>query len=286
MRADERDEPMTAVAAAGGEGDGTGGATAALPSGDPRQGMSAPALEILAAAQRLLVAKGFAGLTLRAIARRVGRELGDGAVLLREQGRPRQGDDRLGLPRRPGGGRDGHGAPSARGPPAPVRRRPAHDRLFALVPRLLRHAALRPAQRRPPRPHGARLRVVPATQARLAAQARTAVAPRGGGPAGAWPSSPPRWSTGSPSRRLSTTLSTLAAPTPCSSSCCSARCRSCSVGPARRGGDALIDAPPSLPGAKASSSALSRRAGGAGSAAAGPSCPDESARRSPCASRR
>jgi hypothetical protein len=50
--------------------------------------MPAPAVKILAAAQRVLVAKGFAGLTLRAIAR----------VLLREQGGPRQGHDRLGLP--------------------------------------------------------------------------------------------------------------------------------------------------------------------------------------------
>jgi len=37
-------------------------------SGDPRPDMSPPARKILAAAQRVLVAKGFAGLTLRAIA--------------------------------------------------------------------------------------------------------------------------------------------------------------------------------------------------------------------------
>ena len=47
-------------------------AVAAAPSGDPRPGMSPPALKILAAAQRVLVAKGFAGLTLRAIARESG----------------------------------------------------------------------------------------------------------------------------------------------------------------------------------------------------------------------
>ena len=46
-------------------------ATVAL-SGDPRPGLSPPALKILAAAQRVLVAKGFAGLTLRAIARESG----------------------------------------------------------------------------------------------------------------------------------------------------------------------------------------------------------------------
>jgi AcrR family transcriptional regulator len=68
MRADERDEQMTAVALADAAEDGTGRPTAAMPSGDPRQSMSAPALKILAAAQSLLVAKGFSGLTLRAIA--------------------------------------------------------------------------------------------------------------------------------------------------------------------------------------------------------------------------
>ena len=40
--------------------------------GDPRQDMPAPALKILAAAQRVLVAKGFSGLTLRAIAQESG----------------------------------------------------------------------------------------------------------------------------------------------------------------------------------------------------------------------
>jgi AcrR family transcriptional regulator len=45
----------------------------ALPaSGDPRQGMSPPALNMLAAAQRVLVEKGFSGLTLRAIAQESG----------------------------------------------------------------------------------------------------------------------------------------------------------------------------------------------------------------------
>ena len=47
-------------------------AVTAAPSGDPRPDMSPPALKILAAAQRVLVAKGFAGLTLRAIARESG----------------------------------------------------------------------------------------------------------------------------------------------------------------------------------------------------------------------
>jgi AcrR family transcriptional regulator len=41
-------------------------------SGDPRREMSPPALKILAAAQRVLVAKGFSGLTLRAIAKESG----------------------------------------------------------------------------------------------------------------------------------------------------------------------------------------------------------------------
>lgn len=47
-------------------------AITAPPGGDPRPGMSAPALNILAAAQRVLVAKGFPGLTLRAIAQESG----------------------------------------------------------------------------------------------------------------------------------------------------------------------------------------------------------------------
>jgi AcrR family transcriptional regulator len=42
------------------------------PGGDPRQGMSPPALNILGAAQRVLVEKGFSGLTLRAIAQESG----------------------------------------------------------------------------------------------------------------------------------------------------------------------------------------------------------------------
>jgi AcrR family transcriptional regulator len=49
-----------------------GRAVAALLSRDPRQDMPAPAVKILAAAQRVLVAKGFAGLTLRAIAQESG----------------------------------------------------------------------------------------------------------------------------------------------------------------------------------------------------------------------
>jgi AcrR family transcriptional regulator len=48
------------------------GAVAALRSRDARQDMPAPALKILAAAQRVLVAKGFSGLTLRAIAKESG----------------------------------------------------------------------------------------------------------------------------------------------------------------------------------------------------------------------
>jgi AcrR family transcriptional regulator len=49
-----------------------GRAVTATLSRDPRQDMPAPAVKILAAAQRVLVAKGFAGLTLRAIARESG----------------------------------------------------------------------------------------------------------------------------------------------------------------------------------------------------------------------
>jgi AcrR family transcriptional regulator len=68
MRAFEPDEQTAAVAAPDGAGEGIGRVTAAMPGGDPRQSMSAPALKILAAAQSLLVAKGLSGLTLRAIA--------------------------------------------------------------------------------------------------------------------------------------------------------------------------------------------------------------------------
>jgi AcrR family transcriptional regulator len=68
MRAFEPDEQTAAVAAPDGAGEGIGRAMAAMPGGDPRQSMSAPALKILAAAQSLLVAKGLSGLTLRAIA--------------------------------------------------------------------------------------------------------------------------------------------------------------------------------------------------------------------------
>jgi AcrR family transcriptional regulator len=72
MRADEPDEQVTTVAVADGAGEGPGRVTAATPRGDPRgdprQRMSPPALSILAAAQRVLVAKGLSGLTLRAIA--------------------------------------------------------------------------------------------------------------------------------------------------------------------------------------------------------------------------
>ncbi len=51
---------------------------AAALSGDPRQRMSPPALKILAAAQRVLVTKGFSGLTLRAIA----AESGDNSAMV------------------------------------------------------------------------------------------------------------------------------------------------------------------------------------------------------------
>jgi AcrR family transcriptional regulator len=56
--------PFVAVSGVAPEDD----AVAALRSRDARRNMPAPALTILAAAQRVLVAKGFSGLTLRAIA--------------------------------------------------------------------------------------------------------------------------------------------------------------------------------------------------------------------------
>ena len=63
-----------------GRDSGTGRAAAVSPpaqsddrsGGDPRRDMSSPALGILAAAQRVLVEKGFSGLTLRAIAHESG----------------------------------------------------------------------------------------------------------------------------------------------------------------------------------------------------------------------
>ena len=100
--------------------------------------------------------------------RGVRRELGDGAVLLREQGGPRQGHDRLRVPRRPAGRRGGDEHGHQRRPAAPVRRRSADHQPLALVPGLLRHPALRAAQRRTSEPHGARLRLIPAHQVRLA----------------------------------------------------------------------------------------------------------------------
>jgi len=60
----------SSVAASGAPSKGRA-VTAAL-SRDPRRDMPAPAVKILAAAQRVLVAKGFAGLTLRAIAQESG----------------------------------------------------------------------------------------------------------------------------------------------------------------------------------------------------------------------
>ena len=59
-------------ASAAAPGAASDGAAAAPLSRDPRQDMPAPALKILVAAQRVLVAKGFSGLTLRAIARESG----------------------------------------------------------------------------------------------------------------------------------------------------------------------------------------------------------------------
>jgi AcrR family transcriptional regulator len=64
VRPAEREVSATAAAAtADGRSNGHGRA-----GGDPRQSLSPPALNILHAAQRVLVEKGFSGLTLRAIA--------------------------------------------------------------------------------------------------------------------------------------------------------------------------------------------------------------------------
>jgi AcrR family transcriptional regulator len=62
--------PPASVAVAGAASEGR--AAVASLSRDPRQDMPAPALKMLAAAQRVLVAKGFSGLTLRAIAQESG----------------------------------------------------------------------------------------------------------------------------------------------------------------------------------------------------------------------
>ena len=67
MTSDERAE-RRAEAASTAAPVAAGSASAVAPSSDPRQGMSPPALNILQAAQRVLVEKGFSGLTLRAIA--------------------------------------------------------------------------------------------------------------------------------------------------------------------------------------------------------------------------
>jgi len=72
MRADDHDTRLTAPAVVAAAGTATAGDDAAQPGGDPRQGMSTPALNILSAAQQVLVEKGFSGLTLRAIARESG----------------------------------------------------------------------------------------------------------------------------------------------------------------------------------------------------------------------
>jgi AcrR family transcriptional regulator len=75
MRSDEHDgngEIGVAMRAAAGGQDANGVERRAELSADPRERMSPPALNILAAAQRLLVDRGFSGLTLRAIARESG----------------------------------------------------------------------------------------------------------------------------------------------------------------------------------------------------------------------
>ena len=81
MGSAERDVNGESPAAASGAADGHAARgiasappsiVAGAPGGDPRQGMSPPALNILAAAQRVLVDKGFSGLTLRAIAQESG----------------------------------------------------------------------------------------------------------------------------------------------------------------------------------------------------------------------
>ena len=102
MRADERDEQMTAVALADAAEDGTGRPTAAMPSGDPRQSCRRRPSRSSPPPRRLLVARRVLRPHAARHRGRVGCRLGDGAVLLREQGRPRRGDDRLGLSRRPG----------------------------------------------------------------------------------------------------------------------------------------------------------------------------------------
>ncbi len=72
----ERDAAVKSSAAMAGASSNGRSASAAgdagLPGGDPRQGMSLPALNILHAAQQVLVEKGFSGLTLRAIAQESG----------------------------------------------------------------------------------------------------------------------------------------------------------------------------------------------------------------------
>jgi AcrR family transcriptional regulator len=65
-------KPSAVVTGAASDGHAARGGDAGQPSGDPRRGMSPPALNILAAAQHVLVEKGFSGLTLRAIAQQSG----------------------------------------------------------------------------------------------------------------------------------------------------------------------------------------------------------------------
>ncbi len=139
------------------------------PSADPRQGMSPPALKILAAAQSVLVEKGFSGLTLRNIA----RESGENSAMVQYYFGNKEGlvkamidsvfrDDQ----------QDAAAAMSTVSSDERLPRfvgRPADDQPVAFVPRLLRHPALRAAQRGASDPHGTRVRLLPADQVRLAA---------------------------------------------------------------------------------------------------------------------
>ncbi len=108
MRADERDEQTAAVALADAAEDGTGRPTAAMPSGDPRQPVAGRPQDPRRRPASLLVAKGFSGLTLRAVAAESGANSAMVQYYFGNKDGPRQGDDRLGLPRRPGGRRGGH----------------------------------------------------------------------------------------------------------------------------------------------------------------------------------
>ena len=138
---------------------------AAAAPADPRQGMSPPALNILQAAQRVLVEKGFSGLTLRAIA----AESGENSAMVQYYFGNKEGlvkamidsvfrDDQQDaaaamssvtsedwLPRFVDGLRT--------------------DQRVAVLPSLLRHPPVCAPQRGPAQPYGPRLRLVPAHQA-------------------------------------------------------------------------------------------------------------------------